>query len=97
MGQKSLAERFRQWAAVKLIEIVNLSELSTASALKSLHQMGLIFFHYSISGGKKKYKKKRKIGGKKREGGKDSQMFSKQINMVRISSLNDKYRFHTLL
>lgn len=75
---------------------VKLSELSTASALKPLYQMGSIYSPYSISKKKgKEIKRKLRKRGKGEEKGEI--LSSNYKNMVRISFLNGKYRFHTLL
>lgn len=69
--RKSLADWFRPWASVKPIERVKLSELSTASALESLYQMGSLFSPLFNLWDRREVKmRKRKGKGERREGGK---------------------------
>lgn len=70
-GEKPLADWFGQWASVKPIERVKLSELSTASALDSLYQMGSMFSPLFNLWERREGKIKRKGKGERRwEGGK---------------------------
>lgn len=65
--EKSLADWFRQWASVKPTERVKSSELSTASALKSLYPVGSIFSPLFNLRKKKRRKNKEKEGKGRKE------------------------------